>query len=382
MSRLRVLVASAFCLLAATAFVACGGGGGGGGEDPQKILDEAFSSGSAIHSGSIDVSIDLSGEGSGQSGKVTASLSGPFDFSGDIPKLDWTVKFSGEGGGLNRSFEAGLISTGDKAFVSYNGTDYEVPQSSFSQLVDIVKQARQQAKQAKPSGTGGNQSGATLLKQLGISPKDWLTNLKNEGDESVDGTDTIHISGEADLDKLFADIEQLIQQAPGLNAAGTQPPSAAQLDQAKSAIKEANFDVFVGKSDKTVRKFEAHLKFEPSGAAASGIDSLTVDFSITFGDLNKPQTISAPGNAKPLSELLTQLGIPPGALSGGLGGLGGISGLGGGLGGSSGGSVPSPPPSTGGGSSGGASDNTQKYLNCLQKAKSSAEIQACSSLLN
>jgi hypothetical protein len=377
LSRFRVFALAAFCLLAATAFVACGGGGGGG-ENPQKVLDDTFSSGHAVHSGTLDVSIDVSGEGAGQSGKATISLSGPFDFSGNVPKLNWTAKVNGSGGGQSISFEGGLISTGDKAFVSYKGTDYEVPQSSFNQIVQIIKQAQQRAKQNQPSGTTGNKSGGEFLKQLGISPKDWLTSLKNEGSESVDGVDTVHISGEANLDKLFADIQKIVQQAPSLGASGATPPSSAQIDQAKSAIKEANFDVFSGKSDNILRKFEAHLKFEPSGASGQSLQSLTIDFSISFGDVNKPQTISAPSGAKPLSDLLSQLGIPPSALNGGLGGLGGISGLGG----TGGGGTITPPPSTGGGTSPGpTSDNTQKYLNCLQKAQSSSEIQACSSLL-
>jgi hypothetical protein len=81
-----------------------------------------------------------------------------------------------------------------------------------------------------------------------------------------------------------------------------------------------------------------------------------VNFSITFSDVNQPQTIAAPSNSKPISELLNQLGIP---------GLPGVGGSTGGFG------VP--------GGSGGAGSSA--YQNCINNASSSADFQKCAQKL-
>jgi len=84
--------------------------------------------------------------------------------------------------------------------------------------------------------------------------------------------------------------------------------------------------------------------------------------------VGKPQTITAPQNAKPLSELTSQLG-----------GLGSV--LGGGTGSSGSGSSGS---GSSGSSSGGPSGEAlQAYSTCLQKADPSkpAELQKCADLL-
>ena len=62
----------------------------------------------------------------------------------------------------------------------------------------------------------------------------------------------------------------------------------------------------------------------PAGTPGSP-DSVSLDFSITFSDVNEAQSISAPTGAKPLADLLGQFGIDPsqlgGALRGGVGSL-------------------------------------------------------------
>jgi hypothetical protein len=96
-----------------------------------------------------------------------------------------------------------------------------------------------------------------------------------------------------------------------------------------------------------------------------GLKSGTVSFSIEFADVGQPQTITAPQNAKPISELTSQLG--------GLGSvLGGSSGSGSSGSGSSTSSAGGPSP-----------EALQAYSSCLQKANPSkpAELQKCADLL-
>jgi hypothetical protein len=68
----------------------------------------------------------------------------------------------------------------------------------------------------------------------------------------------------------------------------------------------------------------------PPASAEAEVSSVDVDFSVTLSDVNEPQTISAPSDAKPITDLLSQFGIgaagPLGSLGGGsVGGGGGPS---------------------------------------------------------
>jgi hypothetical protein len=350
LSRIKRLLLASTLALAAAGLAACFGGGSG--VDLQKLIDQTFSGNKTVNSGKLGVSLKVRATGS-QGGSFEVTLTGPFEGKGKrVPRFDLTASLSGSGGGQNLSFTGGLLSTGDAAFVSYQGTDYQVDPNTFNQF---KSQYESQAAASK------RKSNANPFGKLGIKPRNWLTNLKDEGTETVGGAETIHVSGDADIGRVIGDFKKLLGAAGRLGLpAGARLPDAGQLDQARKAVKEAHFDIYSGKSDKILRKLEASLKIEPP--AGSGPSSVDVDFSITLSDLNKPQTVKAPSGAKPLSDLLGKLGI---------GALGGISGGGGGsIGGA-------------GGTPGGAPGNTksQQYLECLQKAQGQAAIQDCASVL-
>ncbi|MEK6250656.1 MAG: hypothetical protein AABM43_01725 [Actinomycetota bacterium] len=372
MTRFRLLFAFSILAVLATALVACGGGGGGGGgEDPQKVLDQTFSSNNeSVKSGDLSLKFNADVTGS-QGGTLNAELSGPFENQGSnqVPKLDFKVKADLSGSKQNFNFDGGLISTGDSAFVNYKGTDYQVDQTLFDQLKQTVQTSSAQQGQNK-------QSAGAVLKQLGISnPKDLLTNLKNDGTADVEGTSTNHISGDLDINKTVDALKSALSSASALGALGgasTQLPSASQLDQVKSAIKTAHFDLYSGQDDHILRRLTINLSIEPPSGSTKKVD---LTFDLTLGKVNEPQTITPPSGAKPFSALLQQLGINPSAL----GALGALNGIGGGTSGGGGGSVPAlpTPPS---GTSGASAAQAQKYLNCISKANSAADLQACSAL--
>ena len=54
------------------------------------------------------------------------------------------------------------------------------------------------------------------------------------------------------------------------------------------------------------------------------IEDISVSFAVEIGGLNDEQTIEAPADAKPISELFGDVGLDPSAL-GGLGGLPGAA---------------------------------------------------------
>jgi hypothetical protein len=346
LARIKPLLLALALALAVYGLAACGGGGSG--ESPQKVIDATFSGQKNVTSGKIDIALTVKATGS-QGGSFDIKLGGPFEsHPKQFPKFDFKASLSGSGSGQSLSFTGGLLSTGDSAFINYQGTSYKVDDNTFNQF---KSQYEAQAANAK-----GKSASSNPFARLGVHPKEWLTNLKNEGTESVGGVDTIHISGDGDINKVVADLKRILGAAGSLGLpAGGSLPSAGQLDLVTKAIKSAHFDLFTGKDDKIIRKLATNLVIEPP-AGSGGPSRIDLNFSITLTDINKPQTVTAPSSSKPLTDLLGRFNI---------GGLGAATGAG------AGGSPGAGPSST----------QSQKYLQCLQNAKDQSAIAGCAKAL-
>lgn len=347
MTRIRTTVAVLAIALPIPAAVAgCGGGSSSNSEDPQQVLDQTFNNPTKITSGKLDLSVSGSAEGQ-QSGNFSATISGPFQTDPNdktaFPQLDLTANISGSQGGPSISFDGSLITTKDNAYVEYQNQAYELGTAAFQQF------AQAYAKAAKQNQANGSSSG---FSQFGIDPKSWLTNVSNEGTTDIDGTNTIHIHGDADVSKIVTDLQKASQQTSG----STQQISPDQLKQLTDAVQTASIDVYSGADDHLLRKLGVTLSITPPSSAGASVSKINLNFSITLSDVNQPQTITAPSNAKPIAQLLGQLGIP----GLGLPGVGGTGGFG----------IP------GGGSSSGGSSSSS-YQNCVAQAKSQADIQKC-----
>jgi hypothetical protein len=328
--------------LVAALLSACGGGSSSNVND---TLDKAFST--PIKSARIDLEVTLQLDGVKQlNGPIKLSVQGPYESGGSqtIPKTDWDIAASAAG----QNFSAGFISTGDNAWVGFQGQNYEVGKAAVAQINQQIKQAAGKNKQKG-------------LSQFGIDPRNWLKDGKDEGTEKVAGVETNHVSAALDVGKFLDDLNRIVNKAGGTSTAQITP---AQKKQIQAVVKDPRFDVYAGKSDNVIRRLSADLSFSvPSDkqAQVGGLKSGTLSFSIEFANVGQPQTISAPASARPLSELTTQLG--------GIGNL---------LGGSSAGSG-----SSGSGSGGPTAAALQRYSACLQKANPSkpAELQKCNALL-
>jgi hypothetical protein len=273
-----------------------------------------------------------------------------------VPKFDVSADINADTSQGKFDFTGGLISTGDGAFVNFQDNDYEVPQQLFDQFATTFTKLEAQSNQK--SGQSGS-----FLKRLGIDPTTWLTDVQNEGTEDVEGTETVHVSGAADVSKLLADIQTVAKNV----GPAAQQLTPAQLSKAADAIKTANFDVYSGTDDDLLRKLSADLVVTPPEGTPGAPDSLNVNFSLTFSDVNQSQSISAPSDTQPLSDLLQQFGIDPSQLGGALqGGLGSGSG--------------SLPQSDGSTTSPG-NGASQAYLQCLQTAQGQSELSQCAELL-
>jgi hypothetical protein len=343
-TRYRYLLIALCFAIAAAGLVACGGGGGSN-EDPQKVLDETFSGGKDYSSGNLDLSFKLDATGS-QAGKFDAAIKGPFQNSpGGFPQFNLTADINIEGSGQNIGFTGGLTSTGNSAFVNFQNTDYQVDASTFGNFKSLFLNLQNQNKAQNAPG---------------LDTSKFFTNLSNDGTEDVNGTKSIHISGDVDVAKFIDTIKS--------SGATQSLPGAASLQQLQNSVKTASFDVFSSQDSKQLQKIDFNLAFQPpASSSAGGGETINVAFSLGFSDLGKPQTITAPTNTQPLSALLNKYGINLNGLGQALQGAA-PSTSGGGTG--TGASATPTPPSSG---------QSSAYLDCLSKARGQAAIQACSS---
>jgi hypothetical protein len=200
----------------------------------------------------------------------------------------------------------------------------------------------------------------------------------------VAGVNTTHISGTLDVKTILTDLNQFVRRQGNAisGATGQVPPKPlGQNDIAAiaSVVKDPTFDVYVGKSDDTVRRMAGRLQVTVpprDQAKVGGVKGGSVEFSIEFRNVNGHQKIEAPAKARPLSDLTSSLGTS------GLQGLG-SGGLGGGSSGGKGSAGPegstTPPTAT----TGPDQKAFKAYSDCLEKAdpNDTAALQRCAQLL-
>ncbi len=368
MSRFRILMLLAVLAALATAFAACGSSDKSS-EDPQKVIDSASLEG--VKSGNIDLSLGIESEGE-EGGDIDVSLSGPFQSGskGDLPQLALTASAKGSVEGEDIDFDGGLTLLSDRAFVNYEGTEYEVDPTTFGFVKSGFEQAQQQGgAEANPADVTACQEAAS-----GLKVGDFVDNLSNDGSADVGGTDTTKISGDLNVGGAIDAIIKLTENpacSSQLEAAGPLPID--ELEEARGeltgAVKKAHVEVYVGDDD-IIRKLAGEMTIEPKGSSDEKVE---VEFDLSLSGVNEEQDISAPSGAKPLEGLFQKLGVNPlelleDASSGeGLGSL--LEDVTGGS--SSGGS----------GSSAGDGASQQAYLECLKGAQTPADLQRCASMV-
>lgn len=325
MSRFRIFAALAALIALSCALAACGGGS----DDPQQVVDEATLQG--IESADLDLSVGADIEGS-EGGHLDFKLAGPFqsESEAELPELDLSASAHGQVGGEKVDFDGGFTLLGDRAFVGYQGTAYEVDPSTFSFVRALIK--RQTGVKNPSSEVTACQEAASELKLSNL-----MENLKDGGSAEVGGADTTKVSGDLDVGgAVDAAVELSEDPACSQQLAATGSlPSKAQLEKSKgeleSAVKAAHVDLYVG-DDHIVRRISVQATIEPrNGKGAEKVKSVELEFDLQLTGVNEEQTIEAPQSSKPLSALFVKLGINPlellGLLQGGARGLNGPGGL-------------------------------------------------------
>ena len=328
MARTSRSIALLTLVLAAALLTACGGKSS---SQVNSTLDKAFST--PVKSANLDLELTIEGEGLKQPAKL--SLRGPYvqGASGSLFKADWTLAVAGAG--QNFSF----TSTGDDSWIGFAGQQYEV----------------------------GKKNSADLAKALPhfSSIRKWFKDPKDEGSSKIGGVDTDHFSAGLDTGRVLDDIQRALKSANNQNVPQI---SAAQRKRFEDFVKKTRFDVYVGKADNVIRRLATTISFtvpKDQQTQAGSLKNGTVSLSIEFSNVGQPQTISAPANSQPLSNLTSQLGglsgIVGGAAAGATGGTSGSSGS----------------------SGAGSSDALQKYADCLKNAdpNDTAAMQKCNALV-
>jgi hypothetical protein len=338
-------------LFAALALASCGGEDDK--EDVQDLLDRAFSSSIKSADLKLDASIQLKGS-PGLDKPVRISATGPFRTNeGKLPSVDIELKVGTDGGG--QTVTTGFLSTGDRAFVKFQDVYYE---QSPSQV------ARANRSLSENQGKRGS------LRALGLDPRSWLAEAKDEGEEEIAGVNTRHVSGRLDIEAVMENLNELVRKSSAAfgGATGQPPPkplSKADIRRVSEVVEDPTFNVYVGEDDDIIRRVAGKIEFDvpqESRESLEGIESGAIEFELEFSDVNGDQEIEAPANARPISDLTRSLG-----------GGGMLPGLGG--------SQPTTPTVPGSGSP--EAEDFQKYAECLDKARpeDTDALQRCAELL-
>jgi hypothetical protein len=326
---LPILVA---VLVGAFVLTGCGGGSSSStttSASPATLIQQTFGSGQAVKSGRITLAAKGAAEGSGD---FDFKLSAKFDQADadQLPKLDGTLSLTSSGGSL----QAGAISTGTKGFLTVAGTAYQVSDADFA---SFTKSYLGDQKQTATKATKRPTLGA-----LGIHPENWLRNPKEVGERTIGTAPTVHLTAGVDVAKMLADVKTIVAK----NDLSSQL-SASDVDQLGASVKSATVDVDTGTKDHRLRRLVIHL----------GLASGSIDLTLQYDDLDRPQAIVAPQNARPITDLTTALQQLSGS-----------------------GTATTTTPQAG--TSGSATEQGKKYAACLKAAASDlAKVQACAKYL-
>jgi len=355
-------------LLAAAGMSACGGGDGGSNRSADELLKATFGQDANVRSGRLSASLVFDPKGlQNIRGPITLKVTGPFESrgKGKVPELDLDVALSGAGA----NFTAGAVSTGEKAWVELQGNSYLVDDATF-----------QEFRKGYEASAGRSNGGGPSFRSLGIEPLRWLRDPRIAGEETVGGAPTQRITASVDIAAFLEDVSTLLGRAGQLGGAAGRVPSSLTERQRRdiaASVKDAGLDVWTGTEDTTLRRLRLAIAIavpEAVRGRAGGLQTGRLAFDLTIADLNQPQEVAGPKNARPLEDLRALLGAGAGgAQAPGRGGA-------------------SPAPAPGGASAapapGGASAapgqggaGSSAYLECVSAAGGDvAKVQRCARL--
>jgi len=265
-------------VLLATALMAAGCGSDGSERasatsDARQLLSATVNNLPELRSATLSAKLDASSPG-GERAAVT--LNGPFEVGekGKAPRFALAAELTAEG----HTEAAGVTFTGNKAFATLRGTTYEVPSLVAGQVTAGVEQALAE--------------GGPLI---GVDLQRWVPNPRNAGLADVGGVETVKLTGAADVKRVVSDLNLLAGQLQSLNVPGMSAPEKLPADAA-DAVKDLTVTVFTGAEDQQLRRLVVDGRTDDGRAL----------LDLTLTKVGEDQSIEAPADARPFTELLSQ----------------------------------------------------------------------------
>ncbi len=282
------------------AIALCVAGCGGGGTSAQSLLRQTFTGHHPVDSGVLQVALTIVPTGSSTlKSPVSLSFGGPFQSrgTGKLPASDFSVALSANGGVAR----LGIVSTGTAGYVTLDGTSYQLPAANFEKLESSFASFTS-------TGSGGGQNGT--LGRLGINPLRWLHDARIVATTRVGGASTTHIHAAVDVSALLAGLGTVLRKASSTASEVPSSLSPSTRKRIAAAIHTPSFDLWTGTGDRTMRKLQVAFAVPVTGSVSSLLGGLTqagISLTLQYSDLNRPQTISAPGNLQPYSDFSAKL---------------------------------------------------------------------------
>lgn len=282
------------------------GAGAPGKASAEDAVRSAFSL-SRVNSASFDVRFEARERG-GDGERISAAVRGAFQSSGKTTVPNFRIGL--EAGGSGQKLSAGALSTGDRGYLLSGGTAYEVPAAMWSEFAGARRQIASYDRPGEPKGSA-----------FGVDPNAWLRRVREEGDATIAGVKTQHVSALVDTPRLINDVVKLAK------GTGTTLPLPRDFErQARRLVKSATVNVYVGKRDRILRRLAVAVTLDvPRSLVKDPKDAgrLNLTLRADLSAVNRPQRIVAP--AKVSKRSIRSLGASKSTLASGLLGVGVIA---------------------------------------------------------
>ncbi|MCU0257654.1 MAG: hypothetical protein MUC84_05075 [Solirubrobacteraceae bacterium] len=288
MARLARLPLLALLVLAAAVLGACGGSAGDSGQDPQTVLKDTFSRDRPIERGKLRLAFEVRAPGvPGLPSPLTVQLGGPFQAvkGSKVPEFDFDLDLATRDGRVS----VGVISTGKEGYVKLAGRAFSLGSADLARLA--------------PGGSGGKEGGLDLG-DIGLDPRGWLKDVRDQGVTELDGEQVVHLRAGVDTEAMLGDLGGLLGQAGGGlgSIAGLGKGFGQSAEAIEKAVKDASVDIWTGERDHVLRRIRVNILLDTPGEKDG-----TAALELGITDQSREQAIGPPANPRPLSELTSAL---------------------------------------------------------------------------
>ena len=243
-------------------------GCGGDEPAPEETVSGPSGAGGAA-SGMIELHLETTITSGGSRFSEAYAVDGPFELShGEAPRFDLRLTVDASDAPAE---SVGLASSGDSGYLELPVGSYQIEPQLFDRL-------------AQPFEAGRDPFGQ-------LAPSEWFAGAAHEESEELDGVDTAHRSGAANLRALLADLRRLTGML------GLPPPPLLGGPRESGTL-----DVFTGADDDVLRRLAVMIpragELEDGQAYEQEIKA-----SLTLSEVDEAQEIEPPMDAPPVSDL-------------------------------------------------------------------------------